>query len=321
MWYNEQGFEEARVSVAKPQNLGLIDTLSAGYQALHRCLWVLVVPAAVSAYLWLGAPLALGSAAATLQHTIADAASALGGDRAVREQLALELLTSDARVTLAWLNFVPLLEPAPGAAPAGIGLNGPLQVVGAALAINALALFVSSFYLTVLSAAVRGDAAQPLASARRAGLVARDILLAVLALLGVGLVLALPLLAISAIIIIALPGATLLVLLLWYIALFWAYVYTGFAPEAISLSHAGPLRAIYNSVRIVRRDLSGTVGLLLLSYVIVNGLAILWRQLAATPAGLAVAILGSAYVGGGLSAARIEFYRARAARWVGASPQ
>jgi hypothetical protein len=51
-----------------------------------------------------------------------------------------------------------------------------------------------------------------------------------------------------------------------------------------------PLLEIGNSVGVVRR----------------NSLAVIWRQIA-----------GSAYVGSGLSAARLEFYREQAARWRG----
>jgi hypothetical protein len=310
------------LSIAKPRNVSLIDTLSAGYKALHRRLWVLVIPASLSAYLWFGAPVALGSFGAEVQLAVEDGARVLLGDDLARERWAEGLLASDARVLLAWLNFVPLLAPPPGAAPGGrwgaLVIGEPLQILGALAVINLLGLVLSSLYLTVLGEAVRGEGRSLAETVRRAVVVARDIVLYLLTLGGIGLILALPFLAISAIVIVTVPAATLLVLLVWYVALFWAYVYTGFAPEAISVSRAGPLRAIYNSVHIVRRDLAGTLGLLALSYLIVNGLGLVWRQVAGNPAGLAVALLGSAYVGGGLSAARLEYYRSRLARWGGA---
>jgi hypothetical protein len=307
------------LSIAKPGNANLIDTLGSGYRVLHRRLWVVAIPAALSAYLWLAAPITLAPVASELRLALEDLARAFGGDEATREQWARQILAGDVRVALAWLNFVPLLAPGPGHSAANaVRLQGALQLLGAAALINLLALLLSSLYLTVLAEAVRGDLARPLDSLRRAGRVAMDIVLYLLALAGLGLIMALPFLAISAILIVALPASTLLILLAWYVALFWAYVYTGFAPEAITLSRAGPLRAIYNSVHIVRRNLGPTLGLLLLTFVIVNGLGLIWRRLAATPPGLAVAILGSAYVGSGLAAARLVFYRERLARWAGA---
>jgi hypothetical protein len=192
-----------------------------------------------------------------------------------------------------------------------IVLSGAAATVGAVLLINCLAVLLSSLFLTLLGEAVRGEQRNLAATLARTPKVAASICLYLLALGGVGLILALPFLAISAIVIALLPGATLLVLLLWYVALFWAYVYTGFAPEAISLSRLGPLQAIYHSVAVVRRDLGGTLGLLLLSFVIVSGLGVLWRQIAGSPPGLVLALLGSAYVGSGLAAARLEFFRER----------
>jgi len=308
------------LSIATPQNVSLIDTLSAGYRALHRRPWVLAIPVGLSAYLWLGEPVALSPVAAELRLALADAARSLGGDDQARAQLAEGVLSSDVRVALAWLNFVPVLTPTLGSARgAGIGLSGPVAVLVAAALINLLALLLSSLFLTVLGEAVRGEPGDLRASLVRTLRVAADICLYLLTLAGIGLILALPFLAISAIVIAMLPGATLIVLLIWYVALFWAYVYTGFAPEAISLGHAGPLRAIYHSVQLVRRDLGGTLGLLLLSFVIISGLGVLWRQLAASPPGLALAILGSAYVGSGLAAARLEFYRERLTRRAGLS--
>lgn len=317
MWYNGTVVEEAILSVAKPQNPGLVDTLSAGYRALHRRPLALLIPAGLSAYLWLGSPLVMGGPAGDMSEGMRQAADLLGGDARAREDLVARVLGSDVRVALAWLNLVPVLAPAAPPAQGAIWLGGPLQILGAFALINLLALLISSLFLTVLGGAVRGEGFAVGAWLAYSAQVAGTMVLALLAALGVGLLLSLPFLAISAIVIAALPGAALPVSLAWYIVCFWAYVYTGFAPEAILISRSGPLRALYQSVNIVRRNLMGTLGLLMISFLIASGLGVIWRQLANTPLGVAAAILGSAYVGSGLSAARIEFYRDRAARWTG----
>lgn len=298
------------MSIATPRNASLVDTLGAGYRALNRRPWVIAIPAGLSLYLWLGAPLVLGPLADGLGaglEVLAQALDRAGGQGA----LIQSLLISDLRLALAWLNFVPVLPPPLEAGTDAISLHAPWQLLGLIALINLLTLLLSSCFLTLLGEAVSGERRDPPAIARQALRVAGTILGYLLALAGVGLVLALPFLAISTIVIITLPSATLLILMAWYVALFWAYVYTGFAPEAILISRAGPLRAIYHSVHLVRRNMPGTLGLLLLSYLIISGLGLIWRQLAATPAGLAIAVLASAYVGSGISAARIEFYRQR----------
>jgi uncharacterized membrane protein YciS (DUF1049 family) len=290
------------LSVLKPQTPGLVDALGAGYAVIHRRPWVLAISVALSTLLWLGPTITLGL---PLDRLLPE-----GGDR----QLLTQILASDLRLGLAWLNVVPVL-PAPAGRPTAVTIGEPLALLGWLVLINLLALACSSLFLTALGAGVRNDRLWPLAYLRRAGRAAYHIGLALGMLLGVGLVLGLPFLAISAIVIAALPAATTVIALLWYVAFFWAYVYTGFAPEAIVIGQVGPLRAIYQSVNIVRHDLLGTIGLLLLSLLIASGLGVIWRQLSTTPVGLPLAILGSAYIGSGLSAARLEFYRARATRW------
>lgn len=295
------------MSVAKPRNASLVNTIGAGYRALHRRLWIMAIPAGLSTYLWLGPPVGLGALAAELRGGLSDLGLLLGDSRG---GMVEAIIASDVRLALAWLNLVPVLPPQQHAQSAP-GLGGPEQLVLAVVLINLLAVLLSSYFLTLLGEAVTGERTPLLASLWRSLRVAGTIVRYLLALCAVGLVLALPFLAISAIVIATLPGATLAILVGWYIALFWAYIYTGFAPEAIVISRAGPLRAIYHSVNMVRRDLAGTLGLLLLSFVILSGLGIVWQRIAATPSGLALAILGSAYIGSGLSAARLQFYRER----------
>jgi hypothetical protein len=292
----------------------LIDTISLGYRALNRRIWLIILPITLSAYLWFGTPIMLDSALndGSALNSLPGVAELSG----VQQEIVRTVLTSDLRLNAVWLNLVPLLTP-PQPPPTSTALlvSSPLMVLVSILLLNTITLLLSSLFLTGLSGAVRNDPLRPLSELRLALRVAWTLVRVLLALLGVGIVLGLPFFAISAILIAILPAAALPVFLLWYIAIFWAYIYVGFVPEAILLSQKGPLRAVYNSVNLVRRNLAATLGLLLVSMIITSGLAVLWRQLATNPFGIALALLGSAYVGSGLSAARMEFYRERLARW------
>lgn len=317
MWYNGAVVEEKLLSVVKPQTPGLVDTLSAGYRALHRRPWVILIPAGLSAYLWFGSPLILGGASEGVGAQIQQAAALLGENTQAQQQLVSQVLGSDVRLSLAWMNLVPVLGPISLPAGRAMTLGGPLQLLAAVALINLLALLCSSLFLTILGGAVHSEPFSPGAVLARSLRVAGAIALAILIVLGVGLLLGLPFLVISAIVIAIVPTAALPVALAWYIACFWAYVYAGFAPEAILISRSDPLRALYNSVNIVRRNLTGTLGLLLVSFLIISGLGVIWQQLAVGPLGIGAAIFGSAYVGSGLSAARLEFYRAQMLSWRG----
>lgn len=299
------------MTVAKPQSLGLIDTIGAGYQAIHRRPWVLGIPVALNAYLWLGAPVSLRPLAERSRDTLMQGAGIISGDARIQEALTQQLFNGDGRLLLAWLNLAPILAPQGVSRVEPIPVSSAPQLLLAIIIINLVALLLSSMFLTILSGAVQSVPFRPLDDLRRSTHVAGQLLLALLIMIGVGLVLGLPFLAISAIVIVALPAMAPFLFLGWYIALFWAYIYTGFAPEAIVISRISPLRAIYHSVNIVRRNLTATLGLLLISFVIMSGLGVVWQQISAGPAGLTIAILGSAYIGSGLSAARMEFYRQR----------
>lgn len=307
------------MSVTKPQSPTLIDTISAGYQALNRRLWVIGIPAGISAYLWFGTPLTLAPYGSSLADHVNRLVQQLSDNQHIQAELLRSMVSIDGRLAMAWINFVPVLNPelrgTTGIRP--VAINNLLELFAATVLINLLALVLSSLFLTLLCGAVRNERFELVSSLRHSIYVARTIVLSLLAMAGVVLILAMPFLAISALVIAALPNAALIVLLAWYIVLFWGYVYTGFAAEAILISRAGPLRALYNSVNVVRRNLTGTIGLLLLSFVIISGLGIVWHTLTKTMAGQALAILGSAYVSSGLSAARLEFYRERMTRWRG----
>lgn len=304
------------MSIATPKNLSLTEIISAGYRALHRRLWVMLIPALMGGYLWLGAPIALTPLATGVQTDLAMVGELIGQEgEGVR--LAQAVLMTDLRLALAWLNFVPMLAPTEGPVVPLMGLehqvNWPRMLLTIGV-VNLLALVFSSYFLTLLSESVSGVYLPLVGSLQRAFAVALALVGYWLVLAGIGLLLALPFLALSIIVIVALPGTALAILLAWYIVLFWAYIYTCFAPEAILLSRVGPLQAIVASINIVRHNLAETLLLLLLNLLIVNGLGLIWRQLAAMPVGLPVALLGSAYIGSGLTAARMEFYRAHLAR-------
>ena len=72
------------MSIAKPRNASLVDTIGAGYRALHRRPWVIGIPAALSAYLWLGTPLGPAPLPEELRAALGELAGAPGGDRAWR---------------------------------------------------------------------------------------------------------------------------------------------------------------------------------------------------------------------------------------------
>lgn len=323
------------MTVTKPQNATLIDSISEGYAAINRRPWLLLLPILLNLYLWFGAPLSLEPlvddfvrALQTVQPTGADQ----GDLRAIYDQI-LSRGSTDLREQMALLNAVPTLRlrvigpmSADGVAvptapqvlqPASAGAIQVSTIGGALLAflaINALALALSSIFLAQVGAAVVREwpGAAGLERAARIGL---SVLGSALVLVGVALVLGLPLLFFAALLMLFNQTLGLLAAELMFAVGFWIGIYVGFYPEAIVISRLGPLRAIQASFNVVRRNFWATLGFLVLSLIISLGSDVIWTRLVGSTAGLVVAIVGSAYIGSGLLAARIAFFRERLRRW------
>ena len=135
------------------------------------------------------------------------------------------------------------------------------------------------------------------------------------------LALGLPFLFFAYLLIFLNPTIGLLALELLFVVGFWVNIYIGFYREAIVIHDQGPLRAIYTSFNVVRRNFWGTLGFLALSLIISLGSGVIWYRLVGSTAGLIVAMVGSAYIGSGLLAARMAFFRERLRRWQSAPVQ
>jgi hypothetical protein len=95
----------------------------------------------------------------------------------------------------------------------------------------------------------------------------------------------------------------------------WFYIYLFFFVNALILNDAGILRALWNSFNVVRRNFWSTIGLMLLMGLIGAGFSIIWRMLSTSSWGTLLAIMGNAYIGSGLAAASLTFYRDRYVAW------
>jgi hypothetical protein len=92
-------------------------------------------------------------------------------------------------------------------------------------------------------------------------------------------------------------------------------VFLVFAPEAIVVAEVGPLRAMYLSVNVVRRNLVPTLGLTIASLIITAGLGEIWNRLARTPPGLLTAVVANAFFACGLTMAAMIFFNDRLRQW------
>lgn len=138
------------------------------------------------------------------------------------------------------------------------------------------------------------------------------VILLILLLFTVGLSVMLPLAFIAAVASLATTAATALMTAIMATLVLVAQLYVFFAPDAIFISRVGPLRAIRQSAAVVQTGVWSAITLVILITVILIGLSQVWQLLASQASwGLALGIVGNAYIASGLVAASMLFYRER----------
>jgi hypothetical protein len=105
-----------------------------------------------------------------------------------------------------------------------------------------------------------------------------------------------------------------LLILAVLVPIFGALFYGAFAMDAIFLERVGPIRAIYLSYRVVRRNVWPTMGFIAMTIVISRGVPLALTRVVQHPVGLVLAMIAHAYVAAGLATGSLLFYRERRAR-------
>ncbi|WP_322496377.1 hypothetical protein [Chloroflexus sp.] len=269
----------------------VIDALAAGYATVHRQPFILLFSIGLSAYLWLGNAITLALPSTSDQSIIA--------------QWIGTLHAIDARTLLVITNLIPLLTPGAEAVtpPPLVLTTGQFGL--AVIGLNAVALALSSLFLASLRQLMRPE--WPWLQTTLAHSVAIGIRLA--GAVGIALsIVALPL-VLSIVTVLLMPETTPFFFTGWIALSLIGLVIFGFTPEIITFQRYGPLAALRASWHFARQRWFSIATFLAICTVIEFGFANLWRALAMQPGWLAPAIVGNAYIGSGLRAARLQFYR------------
>lgn len=298
------------------QRAGIIDTISLGYGLVTRRPWLIALPVLLDLFFWLGPRLSMQPTVDAVTGLLA----AQGGENAgMIEALRRMGTQSDLFMLLAVQvpSLIRWLDPATSALPAMrpvVTLTSVLATFSVALLLLVAGLLLSMLYLAPIAQVVRSGGADMLRAPRLAGRAWLRLLLLVALLSGIGMVVIVPLSALAAVM--ALAGLNLLApfSILLQVAVIWLFIYLYFVINAILVSDVGPLQAIRNSIAVVRHNFWASLGLMLLSALIIEGLTRVFRLFTGTTVGIPLAIIANAYIGSGLAAASMIFYRDRLAR-------
>ena len=322
--------------------MGLIDTITGGFRIVQRRPWLILLPVVVDLWLWLGPRLAIQPfidgllALWTPANLPAELAQVVGPYR--------ELLISEgARFNLWWLvsnSLTWLRLVMPGLVePAQLGTVAVQQTSTLSLILwvpflLVLGLGLGVAFLTAVTSQLRviqppqgpaGDSepAPPSPSfwvrrgLRTWGLAILYGALVIAILFAVSMVLSLVLAPVMLIAPQVAGGLTTLLALLLAWMMVWLYLMLYFVVAALVTDGVGLGQAFWRSLNVVSRNFWPTLGLVILTTVILVGFGFIWQRLAAqSPIGTAAAIIGNALLLTGLTAARLLFYKDRSARWL-----
>jgi hypothetical protein len=95
----------------------------------------------------------------------------------------------------------------------------------------------------------------------------------------------------------------------------WMLFHLFFVPHAIIVSETNLLRAVWSSLIIVGRNFLPALVLVILINLISAGFTVIWDRISVNALLTAVSIAGNAFIGTGLAAATLIFYRDRLEQW------
>jgi hypothetical protein len=292
-----------------------VDSLSAGFGVVNEQPWIVLIPILLDLFFLFGprvsiAPI-LGPIVTAPQFSQAMGAEGTAAMLALAEEANLLGLLSPGGATLP--TIVPGLASRVGGARGAFIM---LDSMGIAIALGVGAMLAGA----LLGCVYRVLLAQ---QARDGGLflpsLVGDIVMswvrivALTLLVGFGaFFVMIPMAVIAALAGLVTSAATAIVTAILFTLVLAAQFFLFFAPDAVFISRVGPIQAIRRSVAVVQAGVWSALGLAVLLTVILIGVGQVWIALASQASwGLALGIVGNAYIASGLVAASMLFYRER----------
>ena len=311
--------------------MGIVDTLSVGFNRITKRLWLILIPVVVDIGIWIGPRLSLKELSQTTLAALTSL-SELGQEY----QQSLELLREGLTSLGAQTDLLSLLSMRLLGVPSLTGTFPPqarllrmaqavievptwLKASLLSLSLTVLSLLIGCFFLSWLAQEAREDLPNwgyALQVTWRSWLQLLILLLATsLAAIGLGIGVSLTYGILTALI----PQLGTILFSLLAIGALWLSLYVGiiffFIPRALLLDNAGIVHAVWSSINVVHRGFFSAAMFVLLVNVIQTGLMYIWHMLTTSAAGTLIGIAGSAYVNAGLALASFIFYRDRFVAW------
>ena len=315
---------------AEEKPLGVIESLQQGFHFLNRHLWLLLPPVLLDLFLWLGPRVTIGPVIDRFLALYEASPSELPADFTQNMEVSLDILRQIGGSVSLLSLLAGLLTRIPSLL-SRLDYQSQLEPVGKVIVLDdvqtaallvliliPLGILIGSFWLTQTAFALQNRAWLSLAFLRRWGWVwlNLNLYLLVLMLAGIGLGFLMLLVALT---MLFLGNLGMIVYTLTWILVIgfviWLSIGLYFVVYGIALDGVNLARAAWRSLNVVGRNAVSTLGLLMLVLLLTEGFARIWAGLSDQAWGVALSILGNAYLGVGIVAAGFLFYQSRYQHW------
>ncbi|MCA1668843.1 MAG: hypothetical protein LC793_15905, partial [Thermomicrobia bacterium] len=306
---------------------GLIETLQGGYDLLNARPYLIAMPLALDLVLWLGPRLTSPALFAWLARWPGQSADGADLARALRERGAsAEVMSGVAQL---WNGYgVSSVVGTLGRGHVANLIDRPTAAIGpwyvalfVLLALLVIGLWLKSLFVAPIAQMVRHEPFALDTTLQNSWEAARRTALLFLAAFGMIVLTLMPVAIVAAAFVLAGINGFGLIILATLIPVVGALFYGAFAMDAIFLERVGPMRAIYLSYRVVRRNAWPTAGFIALTILISRGVPLALTRVVQHPVGVLLAMIAHAYVAAGLATGSLLFYRERRARVVDVRPE
>jgi len=317
-------FAETRFSITKSIK-PIIDALSAGYALVLKRIWLIILPIALDTYLWIGPKLSARPLTRWLlsfwlpsEQIPAQIRPFVDANKELLETIGQELdlfsLLSNSLVGIPSYLAGGLPEGVTGSSIVWGQGSSALIVLAAIPLILAAGLFLGSLYLGGIAQIARQDRLDLGYLLRRVWRYWALVLLFGILLLGALFIVGIPAFLIVALLEFFSSSLARLALLAITGLLLWILFHLFFVPYAI-VSEDTLLPAIWNSMIVVARNFWAVLFLVVLMNLISSGFSVIWDMASANALLMTISIAGNAFIGTGLIAAALIFYRDRLEQW------
>jgi len=327
--WGEQSGENARRqdSATDDRAPGIFETLQSGYEMLNARPYLIAVPLALDLVLWLGPRLTAPALFAWLAHWPEQTTDGAAIAQTLRDQGASVEVTSG--IAQLWNGYgVSNLVGTIGRGHVASLIERPTASVGpwyvaviVLLALLVIGLWLKSLFVAPIAQLVRHEPFALGTTMRMSWEATRRAALLFCAAFGMLALTLIPVAIVAATFVLAGINGFGLIILATLIPTLGALFYGAFAMDAIFLERVGPMRAIYLSYRVVRRNVWPTAAFIALTILISRGVPLALTQVVRQPVGVVLAMVAHAYVAAGLATASLLFYRERRARVLDVRPE